>query len=107
MGFTRSLLHLAFVLLIVFGYLWRCCRSPAVPDEPRRGFSAAYIGSVAYHSILPLLSLVLGHRGWFMGWRALVSNIVTEDYVAYAELGGVSSVASCVPTSCATRWCRR
>jgi peptide/nickel transport system permease protein len=25
-----------------------------------------------------------------MGMRALVSNIVTEDYVAYAELGGVS-----------------
>jgi peptide/nickel transport system permease protein len=25
-----------------------------------------------------------------MGMRALVSNIVTEDYVTYAELGGVS-----------------
>ena len=24
-----------------------------------------------------------------MGMRALVSNIVTEDYVVYAELGGV------------------
>ena len=56
-----------------------------------RGFSAAYVGSVLLHSILPLLSLVLvGIGGWFMGMRALVSNIVTEDYVAYAELGGVS-----------------
>src|SRR6185503_20921293 len=26
----------------------------------------------------------------FMGMRSLVSNIVTEDYVTYAELGGVS-----------------
>jgi peptide/nickel transport system permease protein len=25
-----------------------------------------------------------------MGMRALVSNVVTEDYVAYAELGGVA-----------------
>jgi len=83
---------LAFVLLIVFGYVW-----PVLPitggsqmNLPH-GFSVAYIGSVLLHSILPLLSLVLvGIGGWFMGMRALVSNIVTEDYVAYAELGGVS-----------------
>jgi peptide/nickel transport system permease protein len=38
-----------------------------------------------------VLSLVLvGIGGWFLGMRALVSNIVTEDYVVYAELGGVS-----------------
>ena len=35
-----------------------------------------------------LLALV-GLGGWFMGMRSLVSNIVTEDYVVYAELGGV------------------
>jgi peptide/nickel transport system permease protein len=82
----------AFVLLIVFGYLW-----PVLPITGgsqmnlRQGFTVAYAGSVLLHSILPLLSLVLvGIGGWFMGMRALVSNIVTEDYVAYAELGGVS-----------------
>ena len=43
------------------------------------------------HAILPALSLVLvGLGGWFMGMRSLVSNIVTEDYVTYAELGGVA-----------------
>jgi peptide/nickel transport system permease protein len=37
-----------------------------------------------------VLSLVLvGLGGWFMGMRSLVSNIVSEDYVTYAELGGV------------------
>jgi peptide/nickel transport system permease protein len=83
---------LAFVLLIVFGYVW-----PVLPITGgsqmnlAHGFTAAYVGSVLLHSILPLLSLVLvGIGGWFMGMRALVSNIVTEDYVAYAELGGVS-----------------
>ncbi len=83
---------LAFVLLILFGYVW-----PVLPitggsqmNLPQ-GFSFAYIGSVLLHSILPLASLVLvGIGGWFMGMRALVSNIITEDYVAYAELGGVS-----------------
>ena len=28
--------------------------------------------------------------GWFLGMRSLVSNVVTEDYVTYAELGGVA-----------------
>src|SRR5207237_7791370 len=38
----------------------------------------------------PVLSLALvGLGGWFMGMRSLVSNIVTEDYVVYAELAGV------------------
>jgi peptide/nickel transport system permease protein len=39
---------------------------------------------------LPALSIILvSIGGWFMGMRALVSNIVTEDYVVYAELAGV------------------
>ena len=38
-----------------------------------------------------MTSLVLvGIGGWFMGMRSLVSNVVTEDYVTYAELAGVS-----------------
>ena len=82
----------AFVLLIVFGYLW-----PVLPISGGaemnlpRGFDVPFIASVLLHSILPALSLVLvGIGGWFMGMRSLVSNIVTEDYVTYAELGGVS-----------------
>src|SRR5882757_3748062 len=81
----------AFLLLIVFGYLW-----PVLPlgggskmNMPRE-WSWAFVGSLVTHSILPILSLALvGLGGWFMGMRSLVSNIVTEDYVVYAELGGV------------------
>src|SRR5882724_10543142 len=81
----------AFLLLIVFGYLW-----PVLPisggyimNMPR-DWSWALAGSLVTHSILPILSLALvGLGGWFMGMRSLVSNIVTEDYVAYAELAGV------------------
>ena len=82
----------AFVLLIVFGYLW-----PVLPItggsqmNVQWGWNATFILSVLRHSILPVASLVLvGIGGWFMGMRSLVSNIVTEDYVTYAELAGVS-----------------
>jgi peptide/nickel transport system permease protein len=83
---------IAFVLLILFGYLW-----PVLPisggsaQNIPQGFTIEYVGSVLRHSILPALSILLvGIGGWFLGMRALVSNIVTEDYVIYAELGGVS-----------------
>lgn len=83
---------IAFILLLLFGYLW-----PVLPitggaaQNLQPGFTVAYVGSVLKHSILPALSIILvGIGGWFLGMRALVSNIVTEDYVIYAELAGVS-----------------
>jgi peptide/nickel transport system permease protein len=81
----------AFVLVIVFGYLW-----PVLPISGgykmnmTRDWSWEFVGSLVTHSILPILSLALvGLGGWFMGMRSLVSNIVSEDYVIYAELAGV------------------
>jgi peptide/nickel transport system permease protein len=81
----------AFVLLIIFGFLW-----PVLPISGGaamagdRSETVAFALDVARHSILPVLSLVaVGIGGWFMGMRSLVSNVVTEDYVVYAELAGV------------------
>jgi len=81
----------AFVMLILFGYLW-----PVLPISGGaqinidRGLNLDFVLSVVRHSILPALSLILvGVGTWFMGMRALVSNVVTEDYVTYAELAGV------------------
>jgi peptide/nickel transport system permease protein len=81
----------AFVLLIVFGYLWPILPiSGGYQMNMAQGFNLEFILSVLKHAILPAMSLVLvGIGGWFMGMRALVSNIVTEDYVVYAEYGGV------------------
>jgi peptide/nickel transport system permease protein len=83
---------IAFVLLIIFGSMW-----PILPISGGAGknipqaFSVQYVLSVLQHSILPAASVILvSIGGWFMGMRALVSNIVTEDYVTYAELGGVN-----------------
>jgi peptide/nickel transport system permease protein len=81
----------AFILLIIFGFLW-----PVLPISGgfamnvRPGWNWTFAGSVLTHAILPAMSLVLvGFGGWFLGMRALVSNVVTEDYVTYAELAGV------------------
>ena len=81
----------AFILLIVFGYLWPILPlTGAYEMNMQPGYRLDFILSVLRHSLLPVLSLVLvGIGGWFLGMRSLVSNIVTEDYVVYAELGGV------------------
>lgn len=81
----------AFVLLILFGYVWPVLPiSGGAPMAADRSDTLGFALNVARHSVLPVLSLVLvGLGGWFMGMRSLVSNIVTEDYVTYAELAGV------------------
>lgn len=83
----------AFILLIIFGFLW-----PVLPTsggtgmDVTRGWNLRYVLSVLNHAVLPGVSLVLvGFGTWFLGMRSLVSNVVTEDYVTYAELAGVDS----------------
>jgi peptide/nickel transport system permease protein len=83
----------ALLLLIVFGFLW-----PVLPITGgsamnlQQGWNWSFVSSVARHSILPALSLILiGLGSWFLGMRSLVSNIVTEDYVVYAETAGLDS----------------
>ena len=80
-------------LVILFGFIW-----PILPISDGAqvnlppGFNWAFISSVIEHGILPALTLVLvGIGGWFISMRSLVSNIVTDDHVVYAELGGVRS----------------
>jgi peptide/nickel transport system permease protein len=81
----------AFMMVIIFGFLW-----PVLPVSGgfamnvRPSWSVEFVGSILRHAILPALSLtIVGLGTWFLGMRALVSNIVTEDYVTYAELAGV------------------
>ncbi|SDG58965.1 ABC transporter permease [Pelagibacterium luteolum] len=83
----------AFLLVLLFGYFW-----PVMPISGgfsinvRPGFTFEFIASVIHHSILPAASLVIVGLGIsFLGMRAMVSNIVTEDYVTYAELAGVKT----------------
>ena len=81
----------AFVILVTFGFIWPILPiSGGFSMNVRPSFTIEFILSVLQHAILPSLSLVLVGLGtWFLGMRALVSNVVTEDYVTYAELAGV------------------
>ena len=82
---------MSLVVLILFGFLWPILPiSGGFQMNVSPGLSLSFLSSVITHSILPVLSLVLITIGaWFVGMRSLVSNIVTEDYVVYAELAGV------------------
>jgi peptide/nickel transport system permease protein len=81
----------AFMMLYVFGFVWPILPISGAYDigvEP--GWNLEFFVSVIEHAILPVTSLIIvGFGTWFLGMRALVSNIVTEDYVTYGELAGV------------------
>ncbi|MBB3593383.1 peptide/nickel transport system permease protein [Rhizobium sp. BK529] len=80
-------------LVILFGFIWPILPiSDGAQVNLAPAFSWTFIRSVIEHGILPALTLVLvGIGGWFISMRSLVSNIVTDDHVVYAELGGVRS----------------
>jgi peptide/nickel transport system permease protein len=82
----------AIVLLVVFSYF--------IPIFPFRGAyplgtrpdwsSLEFIKTYIEHAVLPAATLVLvGFGGWFVGMKSLTSNIISEDYVVYAETAGL------------------
>ncbi|TAY18933.1 ABC transporter permease [Rhizobium leguminosarum] len=80
-------------LVILFGFIWPILPiSDGAQVNLAPAFNWSFISSVIEHGILPAMTLVLvGIGGWFISMRSLVSNIVTDDHVVYAELGGVRS----------------
>lgn len=82
---------MALLLLVFFAYLIPIFPfSGAYPAGTRPEFSAAFIWVLLRHSTLPALSLiVVGIGGWFIGMKSLTSNIISEDYVVYAETTGL------------------
>ena len=82
---------MALVLLVVFAYYIPIFPfSGAYPPGMHPELSLNFALTVMWHSILPLMSLVLiGIGGWFIGMKSLTSNIISEDYVVYAENAGL------------------
>jgi peptide/nickel transport system permease protein len=82
---------MSLVLLILFAYLIPIFPfSGAYPPGTRVQFSPQFILTVLKHSALPAISLVVvGMGGWFLGMKSLTSNIISEDYVVYAETAGL------------------
>jgi peptide/nickel transport system permease protein len=81
----------ALVLLVVFAFYIKIFPfSGAYPIgiHPSWTLESAWI--FIKHSALPVITLVLvGFGGWFIGMKSLTSNIISEDYVVYAETAGV------------------
>lgn len=81
----------ALVLLVVFAFFIPILPfSGAYPIGTRPSWTFAFALIYLRHSILPAATLVLvGFGGWFIGMKSLTSNIISEDYVVYAETTGM------------------
>lgn len=81
----------ALVMLIMFAYVVKIFPfSGAYPPGTRVALTPQFVATVIEHSALPALSLVtIGMGGWFLGMKSLTSNIISEDYVVYAETTGL------------------
>ena len=82
---------MALALVILFSYL--------IPLFPMLGgfsggritrFTFKVVFDLMKHAFLPALSLVLiGFGTWFLQMRSVTSNIISEDFVTYAEAQGL------------------
>ncbi|MFE6759009.1 ABC transporter permease [Streptomyces sp. NPDC057684] len=55
------------------------------------GWSAAYIGSVAYYAILPVATYVLiSYGGWMLSMRSSVASVLGDDFILASELRGIT-----------------
>jgi len=81
----------AMVLLVVFAFFIPIFPfSGAYPIGTHPSWSLEFIWIYLRHSMLPAATLVLiGFGGWFIGMKSLTSNIISEDYVVYAETTGM------------------
>jgi peptide/nickel transport system permease protein len=81
----------AIVLLVVFAFFIPILPfSGAYPIGTRPSWTFAFALIYLRHSILPAATLILvGFGAWFIGMKSLTSNIISEDYVVYAETTGM------------------
>ncbi|GHV69373.1 ABC transporter permease [Spirochaetia bacterium] len=82
---------LALLLVIFFAYIWPIFPiRGAYPMGMKPSYTWKFVTTVLYHSVLPAFSLIVGGvGGWFIGMKSLTSNIISEDYVVYAETAGL------------------
>jgi peptide/nickel transport system permease protein len=83
---------MALLLVTLFAYVWPVFPiRGAYPMGTKPNLSLWFVVTVIYHSTLPALSLIIvGIGGWFIGMKSLASNIISEDYVVYAESAGLT-----------------
>ena len=82
---------MSILLLVIFAFVFPIFHfRGAYPMGARPAFTMRFIFLVIRHSTLPALSLIIiGIGSWFIGMKSLTSNIISEDYVVYAETAGL------------------
>lgn len=81
----------ALALLILFSYVFRLFPIAGGTAIGRKAaFNLDFILDVLRHAFLPALSLViLGGAIWLQTMKLIVQNVKAEDFVQYAQLGGI------------------
>jgi peptide/nickel transport system permease protein len=82
---------LAMLALFGLGFVLKWFpMSHAYSDEVTRAWSWPFIGSVAYHLILPAGTVILvSVGGWLIGMRSTMVSVLAEDYIVMAEAKGL------------------
>ncbi|MGW0804599.1 ABC transporter permease [Nonomuraea sp. NPDC002799] len=97
LAISGSLLHgipqyvLAMLLVVIFATLIPILPADGSVDilfEP--GFNAGYLGSLAEHAVLPILTYaVSAYGGWILAMKSSVVTVLGDDFILAAELRGV------------------
>jgi peptide/nickel transport system permease protein len=60
-------------------------------DDLSPSFSLAFFASIAYHLVLPAMTiLIVSIGGWLLGMRNAMIGVLAEDYITFAEAKGLS-----------------
>ncbi|NUW39278.1 ABC transporter permease [Nonomuraea rhodomycinica] len=97
LAISGSLLHgipqyvLAMLLVVIFATLIPILPADGPVDilfEP--GFNAGYIGSLAEHAVLPVVTYALSaYGGWVLAMKSSVVTVLGDDFILAAELRGM------------------
>lgn len=89
--------HVPAYFVALFLVFFLAYRNPIFPPNGAYnasleiGWSWAFVGSVIKYGTLPVVAtMIVAAAGWLIGTRALVVNILGEDYLTYAEAKGLS-----------------
>ncbi|NMP24180.1 ABC transporter permease [Sulfobacillus harzensis] len=96
---SGSLLHgipqfvMALLLAFLFTTLWPIFPFGAPYDGAlTAGFNLPFIGSLAFHAILPVAAYALSsYGGWLLTMKSSVVSVLGDDFVLAAELRGLKS----------------
>lgn len=83
---------IAILFLFVFTAKWKLFPAQgAYSVDAAPGFNGPYLGSVAYHAVLPILATVItSFGGWALAMKGSAISVLGSEYVRAAEARGLS-----------------